>query len=370
VPQSFGAFVLHRSLGRGGMAEVFLAARDTEPGRPRFVLKRCRDDVDVDEEILARLKLEAQVAASHDHRNLVDLIEFGKVGDRPYLVMEYVQGISLDRLLAHVFDNDDPPPSSAALAIGIGLLDGLGALHGATERGGEDRPILHRDVKPRNVIIESAGRPVLIDYGIALDVFGPKISTFGKVVGTPRYMAPERRRSAPIDARSDVFSASMILFELLTARHPWAPLSGAEEMLRDHLGPVEMNETADARIPADVRSILLKGLEDDPSARWGDGRAMARALEATASGQEARRVSNPWGHVRAWTNATGLAFDEALVNTQATLLPSPEGEPAELLSIPPLAPKEDGGRGHNLELAALGAVGVLGLVVGWFFASG
>lgn len=353
------------------MAEVFLAARDTEPNTPGFVLKRCRDDVAVDDEIMARLKLEAQVAASHAHPNLVDLIQFGRVGDRPYLVMDYVRGVGLERLLQHVFDEDAPPPTAAALAIGIGLLEALAAMHGATERSGLERPILHRDVKPKNVIIADDGRPVLIDYGIALDVLGPRISAIGRVVGTPRYMAPERRRSGPVDARSDVFSASMILFELLTGRHPWPPLPSAEEMLRDALGPPLLDEATEARLPDDVRSVVMRGLSDDPELRWPNARAMAQALKQTTSARTSIAAGNPWGPVRAWMNATGLPLDEEVV-AEPDL--SSEGAstteiPSEVLSIPPLASRA-GRWPRQVEIAALVCIGVLGAAIGWLVAVG
>src|SRR5439155_9836136 len=124
----FGAFVLERALGRGGMGEVFLAHRSDDPDRTRVVLKRLLPDHDQRSDFVKRLVLEAQVAAHLSHPNLIHLIEFGCVGTQHYVTMEYIHGVSLKRVLEVTFGNDAPPPPPVGLRIAAGILLGLSAM--------------------------------------------------------------------------------------------------------------------------------------------------------------------------------------------------------------------------------------------------
>lgn len=407
---SFGPFVLTRMVGRGGMAEVFLAHRAGEEGAPPVVLKRLRPEVAQDAEYGKRLALEAQLAARLSHPSLVKLIEYGRVGECYYLVMEQVRGHSLRRLLEHAMNTDTPPPLAAALGIAESVLAGLGAMHAARDDGGKSRPFLHRDVTPGNVIVSHDGRGVLIDYGIAKDVFGPSITVVGKVVGTSRYMAPEHRMAQPCDARADVFSASRIVFELITARHPWPPLSAHRELLRVVFDPPEVTPEIAARVPADVREVLWAGLACAPEDRHRSAAAMLDALRATATWRALVAEHGTLASaVQAWVRSTGVVADEALaelvidspsvggagtgtawsrsgrlavVSTDHVALETVPFDPprsslapdARVLSIPPLAPAR--GRDSTRKIAVLarprrsllvgvvvGAVALAGVVV-------
>ncbi|MCC7386218.1 MAG: serine/threonine protein kinase [Deltaproteobacteria bacterium] len=366
--QAFGPFELDRLIGRGGMAEVYLGHRRDDAGAMPLVLKRVRPELGTDEELLKRMRFEATVASRLSHPNLVRLLEFGKVGDCHYLAMEQVKGYSLKRIVDQAIDRDLPPPIGVALAIAGGILAGLSAMHRALDDAGKPRPILHRDVTPANVIVTHEGRPVLIDFGIAKDVLGPGITQVGKVIGTARYMAPEHRLGNHQDPRSDVFSASMVLFELITARYPWPPMSPQKELLRIVFDSPEITDELRARIPQDVLPILLSGLECNMDKRFADAGAMADALEATASLRSVRQAGDDLAAAtRAWVRALDLEPDEALqttvIDSRAAKLeavnappmvwssqgklkleaqpmsePPPEGATAKRVTIPPLAP--------------------------------
>lgn len=278
MAEEFGPFLLERMLGRGGMAEVFVARRRNSPGT--VVLKRIRPDLAAGSEYLKRFVLEAQVASRLSHPNLVKFREFGKVGECHYISMDEVRGWNLQRIIDHCFEHHVTPPLEVALHVTAGLLAGLGAMHGVVDEQGRARPMVHRDVTPKNVIIRRDGHPVVIDFGIAKDVLGPAITMPGKIIGTARYMAPEHRKAEFVDPRADVFSVGVIFFELMTARHPWKPLETIKELLRFTFDPPELTEDEVARIPKDVLAVVVKSLTCEPADRFSSAQEMVAALAA------------------------------------------------------------------------------------------
>lgn len=400
VSAAFGPFDLLRLLGRGGMGEVFLARRRDQPEAGEVVLKRLRPELAETPEYKKRLLFEAQVASRLQHPNLVRFLEFGRVGQCDYLVMDHVAGFSLKRLIDRALDNDEPPPRPIALSIAEGILQGLAAMHSVVDETGAVRPILHRDVTPANVIVTHSGTPVLIDFGIAKDVLGPAITQMGKVIGTVRYMAPEHRKAEFIDPSADVFSASMILFEMFAARHPWPPLFGMRELLRTVFDPPELDDVIRARVGERLLPVLLKGLECDARKRYPDAATMLAALRATGE-----LGAPPEESLHAWVESAELEADEKLegmvvdapsdaalgpgesrywdhkgrVQEEAPpLRPMDTIPPSHPLTIPPLPPRR-----HNvldtgdLEIPPgtvtppvmkrffIGSLVVLGLAVGW-----
>jgi serine/threonine-protein kinase len=347
------------------MAEVYVAYRNAEGKKDPIVLKRIRPDHAENDEYLKRFVLEAQVASRLSHNNLVRFHEFGKVGDCHYIAMELVSGYSVARLLECIIEDDKPPPLAVALHIGIGILDGLSAMHGVIDERGKPRPMLHRDITPNNVIVTHQGRPVVIDFGIAKDVLGPQITLPGKVIGTARYMAPEHRRAEFIDPRADIFSASVILFELLVGRHPWPPLESVKELLRVSFDAPDVPPEVRSRIPEDVLAVVLRGLECEPQKRFADAKAMGDALRACASFQSVGNRGNE--AVRVWTDSLGIRPDQELETPvidhapasseadpvwsssgiisqhgiPALEIPSEGEAPAHVLSVPPLPPPRE-----------------------------
>jgi serine/threonine protein kinase len=371
VSTTFGPFVLERLLGRGGMAEAFVAKRRGDEQDRWLVLKRIRPDVASQDEFLRRLVLEAQVVSRALHPGLVRFREFGRVGEHHYLAMDMVRGWNLRRIQQRLEERSAWAPVGAALSLGAGILDGLAALHALVDEDGRPRPMLHRDVTPANVIVGREGRPVLIDLGIAKDIHGPAITLPGRVIGTARYMAPEHRRAEFIDARADVFSASVILFELLAGRPPWPPLSSMKELLRFTFDPPAIDEELARRVPRDVLAVVLRGLDCEPQRRWGDATEMSRALRAS-SGFPARDEA---AEVVTWASSLGLPLDEDLaepvlddagpgeplgytpgeaeVRWSADALDEPDPDApasADVLRLPPLPPRRDASLIGEVEL--------------------
>jgi len=343
------------------MAEAFLATT-TNGGESPFVLKRIRPDRADSREYQKRFLLEAQVVSRVVDDNLVRFREFGRVGDCYYLTMNQVRGFSLHRLFEPIFRRGAHPPLAVAAHLGRGVLHGLAALHGVTDEEGRPRPMVHRDVTPKNVIVSVDGEAVLIDFGITKDMYGPSITLPGQLIGTARYMAPEHRRAEFIDTRADVFSASVILYELFAGDHPWPPDSNVRELLKEYFEPPEIPADVRERVPDDVLAVIVKGLACEPDERWDDATQMARALERSSAYEV---DSGPEAVVR-WLEASELQLDEELsrpvidvakpVEEEAEVFwtnvgtlsskrssgPAPaHSEASEVLAIPPLPPRRD-----------------------------
>lgn len=292
------------------MAEAYIGRYRADPERGPFVIKRIRPDYASSEEHRRRFELEAQVASRLRHRNLVRFHEYGRVGDCHYIVMSMVRGHSLHRLLHPILDGAPPPPLAVALSLGLDIAEGLAEMHSATDEAGRPRPMLHRDATPKNVIVSHRGRAVLIDFGIAKDLMGPNITLPGQVIGTTRYMAPEHRLSEVLDPRADVFSAGVILFEVLTGRKPWPSLTQAQELLRVRFDPPEWTEEERRRIPRAVRAVVQAAVACEAKDRFADAKALSAALfdcaVALDLGEEGPAA------VRAWVASLGMELDERL----------------------------------------------------------
>lgn len=200
-----GRYRLHEVLGTGGMASVWLA-RDARLDRP-VAIKVLSDVLALDSEYVRRFEREARVAASLSHPHLVNVFDFSVRGSRPYLVMEYVAGGTLaDRL------RDGQPRNWDPEVLFRELLDALAYIHGAG--------IIHRDVKPANILIGADGRARVTDFGIARPSAATRITSTGLVLGTARYIAPEVLRGQAADQRSDLYAAGILLRECLDRRGP------------------------------------------------------------------------------------------------------------------------------------------------------
>jgi eukaryotic-like serine/threonine-protein kinase len=274
-----GRYQLGDLLGRGGMAEVHIG-RDTRLGRT-VAIKLLRTDLARDPSFQARFRREAQSAASLNHPNIVAVYDTGEEpmpdgsGVAPYIVMEYVQG----ETLRDVLRSGRRLLPERALEIAEGLLAALDYSH----RHG----IVHRDVKPGNVMLTPSGQVKVMDFGIAramADTAATMTQT-SAVLGTAQYLSPEQARGETVDARSDVYSAGCLLYELLTGRPPFtgdSPVSVAYQHVREYAVPPSQ---LDAEIPPAYDAVVMKALEKDPAARYQTAAEMAADLERARTGR-------------------------------------------------------------------------------------
>ncbi len=269
-----GKFRLVRRLAAGGMGEVWLA-RNLTTGAD-VALKRCRDDVP-SEDAAARFRHEAQLGAMLSHRGIVrifDLVE--TAGGPPLLVMELLRGETLESRLAA----RGALPGREALAIALPVLSALAHAH--------DRGVLHRDVTPANVFLavdpDGHVTPKLVDFGVAKLPAAGAQTLEGRVLGTPRYMAPERIRAAgDVDARSDCFSVGVVLYEMLTGVCPFAATSPSASLAAVLEAVVDPDPRIEPRVWIEVQRALSKR----PYERHANAREMSEALRLASGETEA-----------------------------------------------------------------------------------
>ena len=261
-----GRYEILGALGRGGMGMVY-RARDRELGEEIAVKVVRRDLVAQDPSSVERLKSEIRLARRISHRNVVRAHDLGEWEGAYFLTMEYVKGISVEEML----NTRGALSLESTLAIGTQLAEALAVAHG--------RHIIHRDIKPANLLVDEEGCLKVTDFGLArLVERSSKFTQAGFVVGTPGYMAPEQHLGAAVDARSDLFSAGVVLYECLTG---WAPFHAASPMaVVDRVlagNPRPVRELA-PHVPPALAALIARLLQRDPDDRVGSARELAEQL--------------------------------------------------------------------------------------------
>lgn len=214
--------ILHM-LAVGGMAEVYLARQRVFEGIERLVVvKRLLPEHRDDEEFVTMFLDEARIAAHIQHPHVVQLYDATRLQDDVFLVMEYVDGVSLRRLLDAALAAGRPLSTAEAGSIGLTLADTLAYVHEAKDEHGAPLNIVHRDLTPGNVLISWAGALKVIDFGIARGDNRVYETATGMVKGTAGYMAPEQLRDGVPDARTDIFALGVVLYEMFVGAHPFA----------------------------------------------------------------------------------------------------------------------------------------------------
>src|SRR5919107_29054 len=254
-----------RGLGSGGMGEVFLA-RDRVLGRD-VALKVLRRQYAGDREFAERFKREARSAASLSHPNIVQVYDRGDTEDgASYIAMEYVPGGTLKEKIV----GEGPLGTREAAALVAQVAEALGAAH---ERG-----MVHRDIKPQNVLLTDKGDVKVADFGIARAGSSVTISKTGTVMGTAGYMSPEQALGKPATSKSDLYSLGVVLYEALTGELPFTadnPIAVSMKHVNEPLRPpVQLNP----RIPRGMNAIVTKLLAKDPEDRYADADELANDL--------------------------------------------------------------------------------------------
>jgi eukaryotic-like serine/threonine-protein kinase len=258
-----------RRLGGGGMAEVFLA-RDTTLDR-LVAVKVLRERFADDQEFVARFHREARAAAALNHPNVVAIHDRGGAAGSSYIVMEYVSGETLKERIGR----EGRLSPAAARAVECDVLGALQAAH--------DRGIVHRDVTAQNVLLAGDGRVKVADFGIAH--FGSSaLTSTGVVMGTSRYLSPEQARGEPTDKRSDVYSAGVVLFEMLTGRLPFEGDNDLAIALRHASEPAPAPSSLEPGLSPALDAIVGRALRKDPGERFQTAQKFAAALNALELG--------------------------------------------------------------------------------------
>ena len=273
-------------LGKGGMGVVY-QARDLRLRR-LVALKMIRAGAYATPAELARFRAEAEVQASLQHPNIVQIFEVGAAEECPYITQEYVDGGGLDKQIAGT-----PRPAHAAAQ----LVETLArAIHSAHQRG-----LVHRDLKPSNVLLTAGGTPKITDFGLAKRLQGPAGQTkTGDVVGTPAYMAPEQAagQSQVVGPATDIYALGTMLYELLTGRPPFLAATPLETLLQVRTQDPVPVRRLQPKVPRDLETVCLKCLHKEPAKRYPTAEALADDLRRFLEGKPI--VARP---VRVWERA-------------------------------------------------------------------
>jgi serine/threonine-protein kinase len=269
-PERLGKYAIKGVLGKGAMGVVY---RGFDPVIEREVaIKTIRRDM-VDPELavqyMARFRNEAKAAGRLHHPNIVGIYEYGEVDDVTFIAMEYVEGAGLRAYL-----NARTTFDFAQLVTLMSQL--LEALEFAHARG-----IVHRDVKPSNLLITRAGVLKVADFGVAR-IDTSDLTMAGMIIGTPSYMSPVQCRGLEVDPRSDLFSAGVVLYELLTGEKPFRGTVQTITHKICHEDPVPPSQVSTLRLPVAVDRLVATALAKDPAARFQDARSFHSALNAMA----------------------------------------------------------------------------------------
>jgi eukaryotic-like serine/threonine-protein kinase len=280
APRDLGRYRLHGEIASGGMATVHFGRQVGTGGFSKTVaIKRLHPQFGKMPEFVSMFLAEARLAARIRHPNIVQPLDVLTVDDEIFLVMEYVEGDSLSRLMRATQARKERVPVPIAMSIICGMLHGLHAAHEAKSDKGEPLELVHRDVSPQNILVGIDGVPRVIDFGIAKAADSVQFTRDGELKGKLSYMAPEQLNGHRCTRRSDIYASAVVLWEVLTAQRLFdADYQSA--ILQNILHrPVDPPSDIVQDLPKAVDRIVLKALSRDPSDRYATARDMALAIE-------------------------------------------------------------------------------------------
>ena len=264
-------------IGKGGMATVYRAKCHVL--NRMVAVKVLKEEFTTDEEFIRRFNIEAQSAAGLSHPNIVSIYDVGHEGSIYYIVMELIQGKTLKEIIAE----DGALPWKWSVNIAIQIASALEAAH--------KNNIVHRDIKPHNIIITEDGVAKVTDFGIAKAVSNSTITAFGTTIGSVHYFSPEHARGGYTDAKSDLYSLGIVMYEMVTGRVPFdadTPVSIAlKHMQEKAVDPMKLNPN----VPVAVNQIIMKAMQKEPSMRYQSATEMLKDLSLALKNPDGRFVS-------------------------------------------------------------------------------
>ena len=266
-----GRYQVVRKLGAGGMANVYLA-EDQELGR-RVAIKILNDRHANDEQFVERFRREAKNAAALSHPNIVSIYDRGEAEGTYYIAMEYLDGRSLKELI----NSRGPAPLNVAIEYVRQILSALRFAH----RHG----IVHRDIKPHNVLVDADGRVKVTDFGIAR-AGASQMTEAGSIVGTAQYLSPEQARGTAVDQRSDLYSLGIVLYELVTGKLPFNGDTPVEIAMKHLSQTPELPSSIRPELPHELDLVVTRALAKDPDQRYQSAEEMDADLERLARGAQ------------------------------------------------------------------------------------
>jgi serine/threonine-protein kinase len=302
-----GRYVLEKPLGRGGMAEVFLAKQEGPSGfSKRVVLKRIHRSLLGDDRYVQMFLREARIAARLNHTNLVQVFELGEQNDEYFLAMEHIEGLTLQKAARRAWSAGESVPMEVALRAVADAARGLHYAHTLRDDDGNDISLVHRDISPDNLMLTGDGVTKVLDFGVAKSHDGDPMTTDGELKGKIPYMSPEQIRGDTLDGRSDLWSLGVTLYWLLTGERPFPShndLASLHAIVNaDPRPPRDLNPL----IPMALQTLVLQLLTKDRDRRVATGAELSdrllTLLGPAAAGGESAEFSR---HVLALPDANG-----------------------------------------------------------------
>ena len=320
IGQQVGAYRIERQLGKGGMATVYLA-RHQSLDRD-VALKMLHVAYKDDDTFIERFRREAQIVGKLEHPNIVPIYDFADAGLHPYLVMKYIEGDTLKQYLRRTKDVS----LTEVMRIMTAVADALDYAH--------KRGILHRDVKPSNIMISTDGQPYLTDFGLArIASLGESTLSRDMMLGTPQYISPEQAQgNRELDARTDIYSLGIVLYELVVGRVPFTG-DTPYAIIHNHIftplpPPREMNPM----VTPEVELVLLRALAKDANERYGTAGEMIQAFKTAIEKENVTELSASSVRPEAFADHAAKSMQQPLIQSPmqgmslpATPTPSPTG---------------------------------------------
>lgn len=289
-PRRFGRYRLHAELAAGGMARIYFATFDGPGGFVKpCVVKKIRPEVLLDEPDLKTMFLtEAKVAALLSHPNIVQAFDFGECDGEYYLALEHVEGATLADIIKKSRHLGFSMRLSATVHVGIALCEALTYAHAAKSASGEPLRLVHRDISPANVLVSTTGAVKLADFGVVKSTLNAFVSRPGVLKGKATYLSPEQARLEPLDARSDLYSLGLVLYELCTGKKPLARPSFTDSVRAAASPDIPAPSSFITPFPERLEAILTRALRIHREKRYPTADAMRADLEAF-------RAESGWG---------------------------------------------------------------------------
>ncbi len=297
---SFGRYRIIKKLASGGMGEIYLASLEREEGfSKRLVIKKLLPSLSRNPSFVSMFNNEARLAAQLSHANVVHIFDFGRMDDSHFIAMEWVHGENLSDVIAQCKDKTSSGlPARAACEIAIQLLRGLDYAHRKTGQDGAPLGLVHRDIAPKNVLLSYEGEVKIIDFGLAKAAAAGDATESGALKGSYSYMSPEQVAGKHLDARSDLFSAALVLYEMLTGERLYPPEMGLRPLLEaiqhgDLSWWKSQGKDPWAALPPGLARVLQKALSKEPAQRYATAAEFVKALEEFLSGEGRRLAETP-----------------------------------------------------------------------------
>jgi serine/threonine-protein kinase len=361
-----GPYTLLRRFSVGGMAELFLAVHREDPGR-RLVVKRILPQLATRPDVVRMFLDEGRLTSHLHHENLVQVFDVGQADATPFIVLEYVDGLPLSELLRRQWAKRIPYPLACWLVAEV--CAGLAYAHGRTDLEGNPLGIVHRDVSPDNILLSRAGEVKLTDFGIAKAASQLARTRPGQVKGKLAYMSPEQLRNYRIDARSDLFSLGLVLYEATVGKRAF-PLGAEVDLLRSLLaGDYAPPERELPDYPPELAGIIARCLAVDVERRYQRAAELRRALLALVP--EGEWASDLAGRVAEALRAPPRSLGEPGSETASLVVLAPQDleslvvepdrsalttAPERRVSPPPLPPEKRSDPGDEPDTTVIPAI--------------